>query len=131
MFLCSIGGDRGWLYANFLWVIRGYIDLLLGGVGLRRGKRNQTKINQGDALDFWRVERIESNKLIRLKAEMKLPGVAWLEYKIDDNSNLIQTAYFAPKGLLGLTYWYSLYPIHKIIFRGLLNSIKLNVEKKK
>ncbi|OUW62649.1 MAG: hypothetical protein CBD58_01520 [bacterium TMED198] len=131
MFLCSIGGDKGWLYANFLWVIRGYIDLLLGGVGLRRGKRNQTKINQGDALDFWRVERIESNKLIRLKAEMKLPGVAWLEYKIDDNSNLIQTAYFAPKGLLGLTYWYSLYPIHKIIFRGLLNSIKLNVEKKK
>jgi len=127
-FLLTLGGENGWLYANFLWIIRGYIDLLFGGVGLRRGKRNQQSINQGDALDFWRVERIEKNSLIRLKAEMKVPGNAWLEYKIDDQSNLVQTAYFAPKGLFGLTYWYSLYPIHKIIFKGLINRIKSSIE---
>ena len=127
----TLGGEKGWLYANFLWVIRGYIDLLFGGVGLRRGRKNSNKLEQGDALDFWRVEKIIQNKLIRLKAEMKLPGDAWLEYAIKSNSRntqLIQTAYFVPKGLPGLVYWYFLYPIHKIIFSGIINKIKEEIE---
>ena len=131
-FVTSIGGDRGWLYANFLWSIRGYIDLMFGGVGLRRGRRHPYDLKQGDALDFWRVEKIIPNKLLRLKAEMKLPGKAWLEYEILDRKNdcqLIQRAYFMPTGLFGLIYWYSLYPLHKIIFRGLINNIKKEVLK--
>jgi hypothetical protein len=131
-FVTSIGGDRGWLYANFLWSIRGYIDLIFGGVGLRRGRRHPYDLKQGDALDFWRVEKIIPNKLLRLKAEMKLPGKAWLEYEILDRNNgcqLIQRAYFMPTGLFGLVYWYSLYPIHKIIFRGLIINIKKEVLK--
>ena len=131
--ILSIGGENGWLYANFLWIIRGYIDLMVGGVGLRRGRRNPTELKQGDALDFWRVEKIINNKLLRLKAEMKLPGKAWLEYEIIEekyNCRLIQKAYFMPTGLLGLFYWYALYPIHKIIFRGLIRTIKKECESK-
>ena len=127
----SIGGKKGWLYANFLWVIRGYIDLLVGGVGLRRGRRHLSELKQGDALDFWRVEKIVINHLVRLKAEMKLPGKAWLEYEIledEKKCTLIQKAYFMPTGLFGLFYWYSLYPIHKIIFSGLIKTIKSKVE---
>ena len=132
-YLLCLGGTNGWLYGNFLWIIRGYIDLLVGGVGLRRGRRNPTELKQGDALDFWRVEKISLNKLIRLKAEMKLPGNAWLQYEIIPINNqqceLIQSAYFAPKGLGGLAYWYILYPIHKIIFSGLINTINKNIGK--
>ena len=130
-FISSIGGKKGWLYANFLWVIRGYIDLLVGGVGLRRGRRHLSELKQGDALDFWRVEKIVINHLVRLKAEMKLPGKAWLEYEIledEKKCTLIQKAYFMPTGLFGLFYWYSLYPIHKIIFSGLIKTIKSKVE---
>ncbi|MAV64905.1 MAG: SDR family oxidoreductase [Pelagibacteraceae bacterium TMED124] len=130
-YICSIGGEKGWLYADFLWIVRGYIDLLFGGVGLRRGRRHPFKLKQGDALDFWRVEKITKNKLLRFKAEMKLPGQAWLEYKILNKKNscqLIQKAYFMPTGLLGLIYWYTLYPLHKIIFRGLVRAIKKSVE---
>jgi len=130
-YICSIGGSNGWLYANFLWTLRGYIDLMLGGVGLRRGRRNPLELKQGDALDFWRVEKIIKNQLVRLKAEMKLPGKAWLEYeiiKLKDNYQLIQKAYFMPTGLFGLFYWYALYPIHKIIFKGLIKKIKREVE---
>ena len=130
-FISSIGGKKGWLYANYLWIIRGYLDLLVGGVGLRRGRRNHNELKQGDALDFWRVEKVLKNKLIRLKAEMKLPGQAWLEYEIIQKKydcQLIQKAYFMPTGLLGLLYWYGLYPIHKVIFKGLVNRIKTNVE---
>ncbi len=129
----SIGGDNGWFYANFLWSLRGYLDLLFGGVGLRRGRRHPSNLKQGDALDFWRVEKIILNKLLRLKAEMKLPGKAWLEYELvkDKNgTNLFQRAYFMPTGLFGLIYWYSLYPLHKIIFKGLVNAIKDKVEVK-
>ena len=130
-YLLCLGGKNGWLYANFLWMIRGYIDLLVGGVGLRRGRRNATELKQGDALDFWRVEKINLNKLIRLKAEMKLPGSAWLQYEIisidNEKCEIIQSAYFAPKGLGGLIYWYSLYPIHKIIFSGLINTISRKI----
>ena len=130
-YILSIGGANGWLYANFLWVLRGYIDLIFGGVGLRRGRRDPLELKQGDALDFWRVEKIINNKLLRLKAEMKLPGEAWLEYeilKLKNNYQLVQKAYFMPTGLLGLFYWYSLYPIHKIIFRGLIKKIKREIE---
>tara|TARA_B110000116_G_scaffold265092_1_gene273759 strand:+ start:2761 stop:4206 length:1446 start_codon:yes stop_codon:yes gene_type:complete len=130
-YISSIGGANGWLYANFLWTIRGWIDLMVGGVGLRRGRRNPKELEQGDALDFWRVEKIITNKLLRLKAEMKLPGKAWLEYEIielKNNYQLVQKAYFMPTGLLGLFYWYSLYPVHKIIFRGLIKTIKKEVE---
>ena len=131
-YLLSLGGENGWLYANILWVIRGYIDLLVGGVGLRRGRRNPAELKQGDALDFWRVEKLILNKLIRLKAEMKLPGSAWLQYEIisinNEKSELIQSAYFAPRGLGGLAYWYLLYPIHKIIFSGLIKTIGERVE---
>ena len=130
--ISSIGGDNGWYYANFLWSIRGYIDLLVGGVGLRRGRTHPSKLKQGEALDFWRVEKIVANNLLRLKAEMKLPGKAWLEYEIiKDQSDLIlfQKAYFMPTGLFGLAYWYGLYPLHKIIFSGLINRIKSKSEK--
>jgi uncharacterized protein YbjT (DUF2867 family) len=129
----SIGGKSGW-YANFLWAIRWYIDLLIGGVGMRRGRRSETELISGDPLDFWRVEEIEKNKLLRLRAEMKLPGEAWLQFNVettDDNkSKLTQTAFYEPKGLWGLIYWYSVYPLHGIIFGGMIKSIKKVVEKK-
>jgi uncharacterized protein YbjT (DUF2867 family) len=129
----SLGGKSGW-YANYLWRIRGYIDLLFGGVGLRRGRRSETELFAGDPLDFWRVEEIENNKLLQLRAEMKLPGKAWLQFHVEENSNgsstLTQTAFYEPKGLWGLLYWYSVYPLHGIIFGGMINSIKKSAEKK-
>jgi hypothetical protein len=108
------------------------MDLLAGGVGLRRGRRNETELLPGDPLDFWRVEAIEKNKLLRLRAEMKLPGKAWLQFNIehtnDNKSTLIQTAFFEPKGLWGLLYWYSIYPFHGFIFGGMIKSIKKTAE---
>jgi hypothetical protein len=128
----SLGGKNGW-YANSLWKIRGYIDLLFGGVGLRRGRRSNTELIQGDPLDFWRVEEIEKNKLLRLRAEMKLPGKAWLQFQVknngDNKSTLTQIAFFEPKGLWGLLYWYSIYPLHGFIFGGMIKSIKKAAEK--
>jgi uncharacterized protein YbjT (DUF2867 family) len=128
----SIGGKNGW-YANFLWAIRGYIDLLIGGVGMRRGRRSEVELISGDPLDFWRVEAIEKNKLLRLRAEMKLPGEAWLQFNVERNdenkSKLTQTAFFEPRGLCGLLYWYSIYPLHGIIFGGMISSIKKTSEK--
>jgi uncharacterized protein YbjT (DUF2867 family) len=128
----SIGGKNGW-YANFLWAIRGYLDLLIGGVGMRRGRRSETELISGDPLDFWRVEAIEKNKLLRLRAEMKLPGEAWLQFNVeitDENkSKLTQIAFFEPKGLWGLLYWYSIYPLHGFIFGGMIKSIKKSAEK--
>ncbi|MBT8387727.1 MAG: SDR family oxidoreductase [Ignavibacteria bacterium] len=128
----SLGGKNGW-YANFLWGIRGYIDLLFGGVGLRRGRRSETELLPGDPLDFWRVEAIEKNKLLRLHAEMKLPGEAWLQFEVENagmnRSTLTQTAFFEPKGLLGLLYWYPIYPLHGIIFGGMIKAIKRAAEK--
>jgi uncharacterized protein YbjT (DUF2867 family) len=129
----SIGGRNGW-YANFLWKIRGYIDLLIGGVGMRRGRGSETELILGDPLDFWRVEEIKKNKLLRLRAEMKLPGEAWLQFNVestDDNkSKLTQTVFYEPRGIWGLLYWYSIYPLHGIIFGGMIKSIKKVVEKK-
>jgi len=119
----SIGGTNGWYYANLLWKIRGYIDKLFGGVGLRRGRTNPTTLKVGDALDFWRVlfaDKTEGKLL--LFAEMKVPGEAWLEFKIKDNK-LIQTATFRPHGLLGRMYWYSVLPFHGLVFNGMINEI--------
>ncbi len=121
----SIGGDRGWYYANWLWVLRGFVDKLFGGVGLRRGRKSATMISAGDSLDFWRV--LYANKdeqRLLLYAEMKLPGEAWLEFKIVNNT-LIQTATFRPLGLLGRMYWYSILPFHGLIFRGMVKELSL------
>ena len=127
----SLGGRRGWLYMDWAWQLRGIVDRLLGGVGMRRGRRDQEKLRVGDSLDFWRVEMVEPGRLIRLRAEMKVPGRAWLEFEtrtaVDGQSLLMQTAFFEPKGLLGLLYWYALYPIHCIIFSGLIKTIARNV----
>lgn len=119
----SIGGETGWYYATFLWKIRGMMDKFLGGVGLRRGRTNLHRIDVGDSLDFWRVlyaDRQEGRLL--LYAEMKLPGEAWLEFKME-NDKLVQTATFRPKGLLGRLYWYSVLPFHAFIFQGMLNRL--------
>jgi uncharacterized protein YbjT (DUF2867 family) len=120
----SIGGSNGWYYADWLWVIRGFIDKLFGGVGLRRGRKNQTEISPGDALDFWRVLIADKGeKRLLLYAEMKLPGEAWLEFRIDNNNVLHQTATFRPLGLWGRLYWYSVLPFHGFIFRGMIRNI--------
>ncbi|MCU0471887.1 MAG: SDR family oxidoreductase [Bacteroidales bacterium] len=120
----SISGSTGWYYADWLWRVRGFVDKLFGGVGLRRGRKNQTEISPGEALDFWRVliaDRTE--KRLLLFAEMKLPGEAWLEFRIDNNNVLHQTATFRPLGLWGRIYWYSILPFHGFIFRGMLRNI--------
>ncbi|KVV15348.1 SDR family oxidoreductase [Flavobacterium sp. TAB 87] len=119
----SIGGESGWYYGDWLWQLRGFIDKLYGGVGSRRGRTNRNEIHSGDALDFWRVlyANKEEGKLI-LFAEMKLPGEAWLEFKIIRN-NLYQSATFRPKGFWGKLYWYSVLPFHGFIFKGMLNSL--------
>ena len=120
----AIGGKTGWYYGDWLWEIRGVFDQMMGGVGLRRGRRSETDIQTGDALDFWRV--LIANKDERrllLYAEMKLPGEAWLEFKIDVNNVLTQTATFRPLGLYGRLYWYAMLPFHAFIFRGMLRNI--------
>ena len=119
----SIGGKNGWYYGNWLWRLRGFIDKLVGGVGLRRGRTNQTTVSTGDSLDFWRVlyTNKEEGRLL-LFAEMKLPGEAWLEFKID-RGNLVQIATFRPLGLAGRLYWYAVYPFHGLIFRGLIKEL--------
>ena len=119
----SIGGTTGWYYGTFLWKIRGYIDKLFGGIGLRRGRTNPTELDAGDSLDFWRVifADKEQQKLL-LYAEMKLPGEAWLEFKIEDGL-LKQTATFRPRGIWGRLYWYSVLPFHGFIFTGMINKL--------
>ena len=123
----GLGGKQGWLFWNWAWRIRGFIDQLIGGVGLRRGRRDPRDLRVGDALDFWRVEATEPGKLLRLRAEMKVPGKAWLQFKAtqaDHGETLLsQTAFFAPKGLSGWLYWYGLYPIHAFIFSGLIHRL--------
>lgn len=119
----SIGGDAGWYYGNWLWRFRGFIDKLVGGVGLRRGRTSEDSISPGDALDFWRVlyANKEEGRLLLL-AEMKLPGEAWLEFRIAEDK-LIQTATFRPLGLLGRLYWFSVLPFHGLIFKGMINKL--------
>ncbi|MDG5493154.1 SDR family oxidoreductase [Psychroserpens sp. SPM9] len=118
-----IGGTTGWYYGTFLWKIRGYIDKLLGGIGLRRGRTSPTQLDAGDALDFWRVIFADkAQKKLLLYAEMRLPGEAWLEFKIEDGL-LKQTATFRPRGLWGRLYWYSVLPFHGLIFKGMINKL--------
>ncbi|WP_411275239.1 SDR family oxidoreductase [Daejeonella sp.] len=120
----AIGGKTGWYYGNNLWKIRGFLDQLIGGVGMRRGRRSASDIYPGDALDFWRVLLADkAEKRLLLYAEMKLPGEAWLEFKIDDKDVLTQTATFRPLGLLGRVYWYSVLPFHGLIFNGMIKKI--------
>ncbi|WP_430409167.1 SDR family oxidoreductase [Kordia sp.] len=119
----AIGGTTGWYYATFLWKLRGYLDKVVGGIGLRRGRTHQTKLNAGDPLDFWRVlYASKEEKRLLLFAEMRLPGEAWLEFKIIKNE-LHQRATFRPKGILGRMYWYAVLPFHGIIFNGMINKL--------
>jgi uncharacterized protein YbjT (DUF2867 family)/uncharacterized protein YndB with AHSA1/START domain len=123
----ALGGKTGWLYMNWTWQLRGALDRLVGGVGMRRGRRHPQDVRVGDALDFWRVEAVEPDSLLRLRAEMKVPGRAWLQFQVrpqDDGRSLVsQTAFFAPRGLWGLVYWYALYPIHQVIFSGMIRRL--------
>ncbi len=121
-----IGGKRGWYFASWLWRIRGYVDLLVGGVGLRRGRRDPEQLRVGEPLDFWRVEAYEPETRLVLRAEMKLPGKAWLEYRVEpdgDGSRIHQTAIFDPRGIFGRLYWWSVLPLHALIFGGMLRAI--------
>jgi len=122
----KIGGETGWYYAGWLWRLRGLIDVLVGGVGMRRGRRSQESLAPGDTVDFWRVEAFEPDRLLRLVSEMKLPGRAWLQFEVegDESGSVIrQTAIFDPVGLTGLAYWYGLYPIHRAVFKGMLRGV--------
>jgi hypothetical protein len=121
-----IGGATGWYAYSSLWRIRGFLDLLVGGVGMRRGRPDPEELRVGDTVDWWRVESIEPDLSVRFLAEMKVPGRAWLEYEVtpDGAGSIIrQTAIFDPSGLAGLAYWYSLYPAHALVFRGMLAGI--------
>ena len=119
----AIGGENGWYYGNFLWKLRGFFDQVFGGIGLRRGRTNPTELYVGDSLDFWRVIYADKKqKKLLLYAEMKLPGEAWLEFKIEDDI-LYQTATFRPKGVAGRLYWYSVVPFHWFIFNGMISKL--------
>lgn len=118
----GIGGENGWFDFDFLWELRGIIDKLIGGVGLKRGRRSQCDLRISDCLDFWKVVDLQKNERLLLYAQMKLPGEAWLEFKIKDNK-LIQSAYFYPKGVLGRLYWYALVPLHYFVFNNMIKSI--------
>ena len=120
----SIGGERGWYYGDWMWQIRGSIDKLFGGVGLRRGRTHTSDLNNGDSLDFWRVLLADKqSKRLLLFAEMKVPGEAWLEFRIDENNVLHQIATFRPRGIFGRLYWYSMLPFHFFIFNGMIKKI--------
>ena len=129
----SLGGEKGWLSFEWAWKLRGIMDRMVGGVGFRRGRRDPGELRVGDALDFWRVEAIRKNRLMRLRAEMKVPGRAWLEFqsipKSEGGTKLVQTAYFAPRGLFGLLYWYGLYPFHGFIFSSMIESVAKEAQK--
>jgi uncharacterized protein YbjT (DUF2867 family) len=123
----KIGGESGWYAWNRLWRVRGFLDLLIGGVGIRRGRSTNNELRVGDTIDFWRVEKFEPNHLLRLIAEMKLPGRAWLEFEVSGDayaSTIRQTAIFDPVGLFGRLYWYALWPLHQLVFSGMLRRIR-------
>jgi uncharacterized protein YbjT (DUF2867 family) len=127
-----IGGRTGWYSGGWLWSLRGFMDLLMGGVGVRRGRRDSENLRVGDAVDFWRVERYEPPHHLRLNAEMKLPGRAWLEFEVtgdEHRSTIRQTAIFDPIGLAGLLYWYGIYPLHEWVFAGMLRNIARAAER--
>jgi hypothetical protein len=129
-----IGGKTGWYYADWLWQLRGILDILIGGVGMRRGRRDPEQLRPGDVVDCWRVEKIVPDGLVRFTAEMKLPGRAWLEFELtgeDSHTTIRQTAIFDPVGLTGLAYWYALYPLHQLVFSGMLREIAARCDKNK
>lgn len=123
----GIGGHNGWYFADWLWRLRGFIDLCIGGVGMRRNGTNQRPAAVGDVLDFWRIETLEPGKRLVLHAEMNIPGEAWLEFLIepgpDNTSVLTQTARFCPRGIRGVLYWYSMLPFHQVVFRGMIHAV--------
>lgn len=119
---CSIGGKEGWFGYDWLWEIRGWLDKMIGGAGLNRGRRDSYHLRIGESVDFWRVEDLSPNERLLLYAQMKVPGKAWLEFKIKGDE-LVQTAYFYPRGLLGRLYWYILTPVHYLVFRNMIRSI--------
>lgn len=127
-----IGGTTGWYHSNFLWALRGWLDMLMGGVGMRRGRRDPERLRTGDAVDCWRVESIAPGQRLRLSAEMKMPGRAWLEFEVEPvgaGSRVCQTATFDPLGLAGLAYWYAIWPLHQVIFEGMLRGIARAAER--
>lgn len=131
--VCKVGGGHGWYAADLLWRLRGWLDTLVGGPGLRRGRRDADRIEFGESLDFWRVIGIEQNQSLSLLAEMKLPGVANLHFQLNPSASashtqLLMTARFRPKGVLGLAYWYSVLPLHRLVFSGMLKGIKRAAE---
>jgi len=131
--IISIGGENGWYYADWLWKLRGLIDKVLGGVGLRRTLREHNMFQEGDPLDFWRIERFVPNRRLLLRAEMNVWGKAWLDFRVEDDTGnriyLRQTAWYYPDGLFGYFYWYTIYPVHFLIFRGLSRAICRRAEK--
>lgn len=127
-----IGGETGWYFGNWLWRLRGLMDLMVGGVGMRRGRREPVQLDVGDALDFWRVEEVQPPHVLRLAAEMRLPGRAWQEFEVSESeggARIRQTATFDPVGLAGLAYWYALYPLHRLVFAGMLKGIARAAER--
>jgi uncharacterized protein YbjT (DUF2867 family) len=128
----GIGGERGWYSFPLAWAVRGLLDRLVGGVGLRRGRRHPDRLSVGEPLDFWRVEALERPRLLRLRAEMRLPGAAWLEFRVEPDerggSTLHQRAIFHPRGLAGRVYWLAVWPFHGIVFEGMLRNIALAAE---
>jgi uncharacterized protein YbjT (DUF2867 family) len=126
---CSVGGKKGWFGYELLWGIRGFIDKLVGGYGLSRGRRDPHALRIGDSIDFWKVVDLQENERLLLYAQMKLPGKAWLEFRIKD-ANLIQSAYFYPQGLAGRLYWYALVPLHFLVFKGMINNLMEEARKK-
>jgi uncharacterized protein YbjT (DUF2867 family) len=130
----ALGGTQGYPYGTAAWRLRGAADRLLGGVGMRRGRRDPQQVRVGDALDFWRIEEVVPDRLLRMRAEMKVPGRAWLQFEAlaleDGRTQLVQTAYFAPRGVPGLAYWYALYPAHGLIFSGMIRKLAETAERR-
>lgn len=128
----SLGGETGWLYADALWHLRGIVDMLFGGVGRRATRRSYRRLRKGDTIDFWRVEEVEEDRLLRLRAEMRLPGQAWLQFELEPEGSgrtiVVQSAFFEPKGLAGFAYWYLLYVPHQFIFKGMLRELQRRAE---
>jgi len=128
-----IGGSNGYYWLDWAWRIRGFADQLVGGVGLRRGRRHPTDVRPGETIDFWRVESVEPGKVLRLRAEIKLPGEAWIEWEAqqtDAGADLVQSAWFRPRGLSGRIYWWALFPVHRSVFPRMACRIAATAEER-